>query len=105
MSTDEAGLGLREVGPGVLELTWPEGAVLSPDAVNRLVGRAFADGPVAACIATSSGSLRVHEMSSRSNEVVDGTTMSACLAIGVQYGSCTTMVSGRASARFSRPRS
>jgi len=44
VSTDEAGLGLREVGPGVLELTWPEGAVLSPDAVNRLVGRAFADG-------------------------------------------------------------
>ncbi len=40
-------------------------------------------------------SLRAPAMSSRSSVVVAGRTMSAWRAIAVQYGSCTTIVSGR----------
>ncbi|SHU41141.1 Uncharacterised protein [Mycobacteroides abscessus subsp. abscessus] len=45
--------------------------------------------------------MRLPEKSSRSRLVVDGTTMSACLAIAVHTGSCTTTVSTRDSARRS----
>ena len=44
-------------------------------------------------------------MSSRSSVIVEGSTMSACRAVAVQYGSCTMSVSGRANAPFSRLRS
>ena len=52
----------------------------------------------------SRGSFRDPEKSSRSKAVVDGMTMSAWRAIGVQYGSCTTTVSTRPRARLSRGR-
>lgn len=44
MSADGAGLGLREVAQGVLELVWPEGAVPSSEDVVRILDGAFAHG-------------------------------------------------------------
>lgn len=44
MITDGSGLGLREVAPGVLELTWPRGHHLAADELVPLLDRAFAEG-------------------------------------------------------------
>lgn len=44
MTTDGAGLGLRETAPGVLELTWHEGATVTAEAVIEILDRAFAGG-------------------------------------------------------------
>ena len=44
-------------------------------------------------------------MSSRSTDIVEGRTMSACRAVAVQNGSCTTTVCGLANASRSRARS
>jgi hypothetical protein len=67
--------------------------------------RASPGGSTSRCIAAMTGSSEVAPMSSRSMVIVDGSTTSACRAVAVHAGSCTTKVSSRPSARRSRPRS
>ena len=67
--------------------------------------RASAYGATARCIAIRAESFGEPPMSLRSSVIVAGSTTSAWRAIGVQNGSWTTIVSGRASARRSRARS
>ena len=57
------------------------------------------------CMATSSGSLALPPISSRSSVMVQGSTISACRAVAVQASSCTTSVSTRAKALRRRLRS
>jgi hypothetical protein len=56
-------------------------------------------------MATINGSVWLLPISSRSSVIVTGNTISACRAVAVQAGSCTTSVSMRRKASRSRFRS